>query len=446
LLDLFFGFVILIIAIVICFAYANKAYKNDIQLRKTFKLSITLKLVSALLFGCLHQFYYGYGDTLVYYRSGVVYFKFLCAQPKALYDFIFLNPKLVEDKYFFLADACNIVIEYFNNANIMVHKFVLFTGWIVGYSYYGLNIIFALICFLGCWRMHNSLRRCFPQYAKYIKYSFLYIPSLVFWTAGVGKDAICIGLLNLAASMLIEAVVNKKTSLVNILLIVFFIFIVFIVKAYIVLAFFPFFLYFLASLKIKLAASIAQRRLLKLATITALTTVLAFAISSKELVAAISDEVIRGALNITRSQMAVQVEGDAMYNLGVTPADIINKNIAPFILPSINVALFRPFVTDVKKPMQIFTFLESAIFLLLTIYVFVKGLIYKTIKIILQNKFVLFCFLFTIIFAFFVGLVSANFGTLVRYKAPFVSYFLLGLLITLDELNSKKKLLLHTKV
>jgi hypothetical protein len=436
----------MLLAIVVCFLYANRAFKNNIELRNTFKLSILLKLVSAILFGCLHLFYYQYGDTLVYHTAGVAYFDYLCGHPEALVDFLFLKQKLVEDKYYFLTDACKIVIEYFNNSNIMVHKFVLCTGWLVGYSYFGLNIIFALICYGGCWRMYNSLRKCFPQYSTYIKYSFLYIPSLIFWSAGVGKDAICIGLLNLAASLLIDAVVHNKFSVLRVFLIIYFTYVVFVVKAYIVIAFFPFFFYFLASFKVTLLTSITKRVALKLLVFLAVFSVVIFAVTSRSLVQDVANEIISSALNITRSQLAVSADGDSKYNLGVTMDDIINRNIGPFVLPSIIVALFRPFVTDVNKPMMFFSFLESFGFLLLTLYVMFRGLVYRTIAVIIKNKLVLFCFLFTIIFAFFVGLVSANFGTLVRYKAPFVSYFLLGLLVVLHELNAKKKLPLHTSV
>ena len=109
-------------------------------------------------------------------------------------------------------------------------------------------------------------------------------------------------------------------------------------------------------------------------------------------------------------------------------------------ISAVVVALFRPYIWEVNKPFIIFSFVESCFFLFFTLYVFAKGYVIKTIQIVIRNEFVFFCILYTIIFAFFVGLVSANFGTLIRYKTPFISYFLIALFIIKDTLNAKKPL------
>ena len=52
---------------------------------------------------------------------------------------------------------------------------------------------------------------------------------------------------------------------------------------------------------------------------------------------------------------------------------------------------------------------------------------------------VLFCFIFAITFAFAVGISSYNFGTLVRYKIPFMPFYLSGLFIMEGFIEKKTK-------
>jgi hypothetical protein len=49
----------------------------------------------------------------------------------------------------------------------------------------------------------------------------------------------------------------------------------------------------------------------------------------------------------------------------------------------------------------------------------------------------IFAFSFTIIFAFGVGLATANFGALVRYKIPMLPFFVGGLFVLMEK--GKKK-------
>ena len=74
---------------------------------------------------------------------------------------------------------------------------------------------------------------------------------------------------------------------------------------------------------------------------------------------------------------------------------------------------------------MLFSALESLVFTVYLLYILLLVGVTKTFKLIFTKPVISFCFTFTIIFAFAVGLNSFNFGSLVRYKIQLLP-FLLG--------------------
>ncbi len=109
-------------------------------------------------------------------------------------------------------------------------------------------------------------------------------------------------------------------------------------------------------------------------------------------------------------------------------------NLAP---QAINVSLFRPYLWEVRNPLMLLSALESTLLLFLCIYILFK----KNLKIFsaFSNFNVLFALIFSISFAFAVGVSTFNFGTLVRYKIPLLPFFLIAIILILDHSKSDKK-------
>ena len=106
---------------------------------------------------------------------------------------------------------------------------------------------------------------------------------------------------------------------------------------------------------------------------------------------------------------------------------------------AINAALFRPFIWEAKNPVMILSALENSYFLFLTLFLLVKLKFFGVFKLIFNNPFLLFSMLFSLFFAFSVGISTPNFGALVRLRIPCIPFFLSSLFILkhLYELNSQ---------
>ena len=80
---------------------------------------------------------------------------------------------------------------------------------------------------------------------------------------------------------------------------------------------------------------------------------------------------------------------------------------------------------------------ESFAILLLTLYIlfYARSVLHRVIT----NPLLLFCILFSLTFAFAVGVSTFNFGTLVRYKIPMIPFYIIALGEVYCQAKSFKK-------
>lgn len=104
---------------------------------------------------------------------------------------------------------------------------------------------------------------------------------------------------------------------------------------------------------------------------------------------------------------------------------------------AVNVSLFRPYLWEVRNPLMLLSAMESFLFLSITIFLllrypmaFVKAF---------SDPNILFCFIFSLVFAFGVGVSTFNFGTLARYKIPLLPFYALGLVLMVNKIKQTKE-------
>ena len=86
-------------------------------------------------------------------------------------------------------------------------------------------------------------------------------------------------------------------------------------------------------------------------------------------------------------------------------------------------------IGDVEKIIVALSALEAILFLFLTLKILISVGPAKTWKTISNDPTIQFCLVFSIIFAFAVGISSYNFGSLSRYKIPCLPFYALGLIL-----------------
>jgi hypothetical protein len=99
--------------------------------------------------------------------------------------------------------------------------------------------------------------------------------------------------------------------------------------------------------------------------------------------------------------------------------------------------LYRPSLLDVKNIVMLLAALENSYLLYLTVLLFFSTRPRNLYRIISGEPIVFFSLIFSIFFAFSVGLTTSNFGALVRYKIPAIPFFM-STLIIIRELSKNK--------
>ena len=95
----------------------------------------------------------------------------------------------------------------------------------------------------------------------------------------------------------------------------------------------------------------------------------------------------------------------------------------------VNVTLFRPYFWEARKPIVMISAVEALLFLVFTIVAIVRNNPIRMIQRILADETLQFCLIFTLVFAFAVGISTSNFGSLVRYKIPCLPFYTAFLII-----------------
>jgi hypothetical protein len=132
-----------------------------------------------------------------------------------------------------------------------------------------------------------------------------------------------------------------------------------------------------------------------------------------------------------------ELYGASVYSLG--DLDYSTFGILKKFPLSVNVTFFRPYIWESTKPLLLLSALESLWFLLITLRCLYRVGVMNFFRIIGDEPLLIFTFVFSMIFAFAVGLSSYNFGALSRYKIPCMSYYMATIYI-IEYIGYTKKL------
>jgi hypothetical protein len=234
--------------------------------------------------------------------------------------------------------------------------------------------------------------------------------------------------------------INRKNIVSNVIILVVSLIIIKAIKVYILLCFLPaaFFWVFL-----EYRARITSRALQALA--LPFTIVISIPLGYFAIVKVTEDNARYQLENIaTTTQVTAEwltqmgnVSNGSVYSLGEFDGSF-GSMLSKFP-QAVVVTLYRPFLWEVRNPVMLLSALESLFFLYLTIQMFRNFKIKVLFKMLNDQPVLLFCFVFSITFAFAVGISSYNFGTLVRYKIPMMPFFLSALYIIQSQSVKKSK-------
>ena len=432
----------LIAVYTIAYKFRDRVYPPGHAWRPYFIPGLTVKIVGAVFISLIYQYYYGAGDTMFYFEQSKVVNSAFSESPVKWLNLIFHIPAAYDGAYM---EYTSRIIWYTTLNNYMVVIVSAVLGIFTFNTYLPTSVLFAAMSFTGIWALFRTFARIYPTLIKPIALVLLFIPSTFIWGSGIFKDTICMFGMGWMISGVFTLLIQRKLKRLQLVMMVLGIYLIAVIKIYILLAFIPAIgLWLVFSYSSQLRSGVV-RFLLKIS-LGGLTVIGFYAFSNTfaEDLGQYSFENIERTATVTQTYI-YQSSGDqgSRYSIGkldFTPAGLIKS----FPL-AINVTLFRPYIWESKKPIVLFNALEASIFLLLTLKLLLRIGPFRIWRAIRSDPNIQFCLIFTIIFAFAVGLTSGTFGTLSRYRIPCLPLYGLALVLIYYRYNPADKKFLTLK-
>jgi hypothetical protein len=401
----------------------NKHLPKGNPLRPYFVPALLLKVVGAVAFAMVYNFYYGYGDTFRYYDMGVFFTKILKDNPLDIF-----RVYLTGNDAFYTPKSFVYNFDYLYNhhlPNIIVSRISSFLGLFLFNNFLLITIGFSILSFTGLWKLFRLFGTLYPSLAKPLAFAILFLPSTIFWGSGILKDSLTIGAIGWFIYGSRELFISKNQITTSVSIVVLSGILLFLLKAYILVCLIPAIFIWIGN---SFYQKINDPNYRKLVWVGFITIVVLLANRIEDLVNMQKrqiEELAKAAL--TLSSLLEGYEAGSSYNLGVSTGSI--GSIMKASPMAIVTTLYRPFLWEVRNPVMLISALESSLILIATLYVFFKVRPIRFIRIAFTKAIILFCLIFSLMFSFGIALSSNNFGTLVRYKIPAIPLYLIALLL-----------------
>ena len=424
-------------------AFGMRKRFTNVLTKKYFIPALSVKFLGAISLGLIYQFYYGGGDTMNYYNES-----------KAIHEAFFDSPstgiklllsadgipdvstaKYAAQMHWFAAET-----EYF------VVKVCGFLGLFCFHTYCVMALMFAIISFTGVWALYTTFLRLYPRLYKQLAIGVFFVPSVFFWGSGISKDALCMGALGWLFFAFYNIFVSNTKLLYAITMLFVAGFVLKSVKIYILISFIP---------PVMLWISTQYSTRIQSGFLRALVMPIMIVLGAG-IGLVISQSVAAGNKNYDfdkiedRATVASSYhnsishseagKGRGMGNSGYAMDDFTGPADIPKIAPkALVIGLFRPFIWEVNNPVMLLSGLEILWITYLTFQVFRKTGVLRTFGRIGSTPLVLFCMVFSVLFAIGTAATAGNFGNLVRYRIPMWPFYVTGLMILQDTIPVKSK-------
>lgn len=295
------------------------------------------------------------------------------------------------------------------------------------------NLLIGFIVFLGSWRLFLFFREIYPALHREFAVACMGIPTVLFWSAGISKDAICVASMGFMTKAVFDLVNGRKKRLMNIAITALGIYLIYNIKPYIAFSYLPFLSLFMLLFRINKTSNPLVRFALKATIPIIFIGFLTYiANNSQDFFADFSTEKVLANISGTQNAFIMQagMMDGAFFTLGEFDGTI--QSLVRMAPKAIGTTFFRPFIWESRNLIMLLSAVESLLLSIFTLKMFFsksgKGflLFFKTI---FTNPLVFYCIAFALVFGLFVGVSTFNFGSLVRYKIPCMPFFLAALVI-----------------
>lgn len=405
---------------------------------------LMMKIGGGIFLVLIYTVYYKGGDTTAYFESAVVLDRLRAINFSAYLEIMSNN--LTQQTYSYFTSETAWPQYFFDKQSFTVVRAANIVNFVGFNSYMLTTVVLAALTYNGIWRLFLLFTEFYPKYVKQLSYSILYIPSVLFWGSGILKDTLTLMGACWFTFSFYKVFIKREQMIINAVTMLLSAMLIIQMKPYIFIALVPGALIWFSFDKIKSINSPVVKFFvapLIIATILGIGSLALSSISENFGQYSSIDKIVDKAI-VTQKDLKMEYNKGNTFDIGEFDgsAGSIGRKfpLATFA------GLFFPQLWQVKNPVMLLAAIENTYLLILTIIVLFRVgplQIYNQVK---KEPLLIFSLIFSVFFAFSVGLTTSNFGALVRYKIPAVPFFLSAILIlyqrnkqgdTLDEENAE---------
>lgn len=393
------------------------------------KIFFLLKLISAALMSFLTIYYWKEGDAIFYYSEGQNLFQLFRYDPSNLKYLI-----LPVEEYHARLNLDNVLAKTYNGSgqesSFLVSKFcAVFYYFSIG-KYLLINFFFCLFSTIAQLKLYLVLAKRYPHGKKMLSICILFMPTLLLYSSSIFKETLCLAFIALAANHYYN-IVKKNQVFFNGLFLLVYLWLIYTVKYYVLYAFLTAVcLFFLTRfINVMLNKSFISKSI----TILVLFVIFIALLQNLEIfdpyVASFAD-----TSNFFQDYYNNEATG-ASFEIGEMETTF--KGLLQKIPVGFYTTFFRPHLWEVRKPIVLFSAMESFLFLCLTLFTLLKKrkLILSFLR---HDSLARLSMFYCIVLATLIGLTTFNFGTLIRYKVPIAPFAWLFIFLLLYYIPIKK--------
>lgn len=411
------------------------AQKNPIY--RYFLPGLAIKLLGAIMLGVVYIYYYKGGDTINYFNTAKTLAEVLFERPRDFMHLYFGQPSISE---FHLTNSQFEFIYWVNDSYAyFVSKLFVPIVIISMNSYACTAIVVAALCYVGVWRLFLLFVNEFPALASQFRWSILFVPSVVFWGSGIMKDSITFSATCIYAHGFYWFFAQKKRKVGYLVSLLLGSLLLILIKPYILFALLPgSFLWFVALRMAKMKSVFLK--------VMFAPTLLAVGITgglfSLDLIGDYLgkyslEKVVFTASNAQQDLKQSYYKGNS-FDIGSYEPTV--AGLLSVSHKAIFAALFRPTFLDVRNVVMGLNAIENSFVLIFCLYLLYKLRVYRFFFLITTHPLLMFSIIFSLFFAFSVGVSISNYGALVRLKIPCVPFFISSLVIMNYILNEEVRM------
>jgi len=409
---------------------------------KYFVKGLTFKIFGGISFALVYVFYYDGGDTHTYFLDSRVLSKLLFEDTRAALSILNNNLTAINYSSFNLNTSWPHSYVWKDPNTFTVVRYTTLLNLLGSQTYLPTTILVGCFSYIGVWKLFRLFHSFYPQYTQYLSIAILFMPSFVFWGSGIMKDTYIIGSTCWISYNFYQIFIARKKVYVNLFFFIVNFIIIINIKSYILISLLPSMLIWLNQAYIRKIKSALFRVILLPFTLLFMT-ITGFYIFGNvgESMGDYGnvDSAIEKAKVTQQDLLREDSYGSNSYDLGEIDGSFLGMlKLAP---SAIFTALYRPFITEIGGALMALSAVENFILLLFTIYIIINTGSRKMFRIAKANPLIAYSIVFSIILAFGVGIATANFGAMVRYKIPLIPFYFSGLFLIykINKLNREER-------